>query len=197
MTGGEPDNSRWHHGRDYFDRMYADDLDPWRFESSWYEQRKFQLTVASLPRKRYRHCLEPGCARGTLTELLAERCDRVTAYDFVPDVLAVAEARFAGRAGVELLDLEFPATPEGQGDLAVWSEVAYYLTDEGAEVAVGNLLGWLEPRGHLVAVHYTGATDYPRTAAKVHAHLDRVVGLTRLVSHSDERFDLGVWERTS
>ncbi|HWL44360.1 MAG TPA: class I SAM-dependent methyltransferase [Ilumatobacter sp.] len=185
-----------HHGRGYFDAMYAESLDPWGFESRWYERRKFQLTIAALPRPRYRHAVEPGCARGTLTELLAERCDQVTAYDFVPDVLAVARVRFASRPKIEILDLEFPLVPEGHGDLAVWSEVAYYLTDAGWKVAVEHLLRWLEPGGDLVAVHYTGPTDYPRSGHDVAHRLDQVTQLQRLVSHTDDQFELGVWRRT-
>jgi SAM-dependent methyltransferase len=188
---------RLHHGREYFDGMYARDPDPWGFETRWYEQRKFAITVASLPRARYRHCLEPGCARGTLTALLAERCDRVTAYDFVPSVLAIARDRFAAEPGVEILDLEFPAVPSGRGDLVVWSEVAYYLTDEGLAVATDHLLQWLQPGGDLVAVHYTGTTDYPRTGHDVGAHLDRIPELERVVHHEDEQFALGVWRRSS
>ncbi len=40
--------------RAYFERMYRDSVDPWDFESSAYEQRKYAVTVASLPRPRYR-----------------------------------------------------------------------------------------------------------------------------------------------
>ena len=47
----------------YFDRMY-EDADPWGYESSWYEQRKYALTVAALGRRRYRSAFEPGTAPG-------------------------------------------------------------------------------------------------------------------------------------
>ena len=36
-------------GRAYFDEMYRDVDDPWKFETSVYEQRKYAITVASLP----------------------------------------------------------------------------------------------------------------------------------------------------
>ena len=62
--------------RSYFEQMYRDHPDPWEFESSLYEQRKYAVTVASLPRSRYRSAYEPGCSIGVLTELLATRCDR-------------------------------------------------------------------------------------------------------------------------
>jgi len=182
--------------RGYFDRMYADTLDPWNFETSWYERRKFAITVASLPAPRYRRCLEPGCSTGTLTELLAARCDEVIAYDFVPPVVRAASARFRDRPSVEILEAEFPTfLPDGTGDLVVWSEVAYYLTDDGFDVAVSNLGRWLEPDGHLVAVHYTGTTDYERTGHDVATALDRITFLRRVTTLNDDRFELGVWQR--
>ena len=57
--------------RSYFDEMYRCDPDPWQFESSWYEQRKYELTVAALPERRYRSAFEPGCSVGVLSSLLA------------------------------------------------------------------------------------------------------------------------------
>ena len=193
---GERDQARLHHDRDYFDAMFETTLDPWGFETSWYERRKFAMTVAALPKARYRRCLEPGCATGTLTELLADRCDSVLAYDFVPSVVRAAEARFADRPQVEIVEAEFPTyVPDGTGDLAIWSEVGYYLTDEGLAIAAANLDRWLEPTGHLVAVHYTGATNYPRHGHDVAVEIDRFGFLSRLVSVTDQRFELGVWER--
>jgi hypothetical protein len=47
--------------RAYFDEIYRSDPDPWKFESSWYEERKYALTVAALPERRYRSAFEPGC----------------------------------------------------------------------------------------------------------------------------------------
>ena len=52
--------------RAYFDEMYRDVEDPWNFETSHYEQRKYAITVASLPRSRYRSAYEPGCSIGVL-----------------------------------------------------------------------------------------------------------------------------------
>ena len=42
-----------------FEQMYRDSDDPWAFETSPYEQRKYAVTVASLPRLRYRSAYEP------------------------------------------------------------------------------------------------------------------------------------------
>jgi trans-aconitate methyltransferase len=189
-------HDRLHHDRGYFDEMYAETLDPWGFETSWYERRKFALTVAALPRTRYRRAQEPGCSSGSLTALLGARCDELVAYDFVPAVVAAATERFTDHPGIEVVEAEFPTfVPDGTGDLVVWSEVAYYLTDTGFELAVANLEHWLEVGGHLMSVHYTGATDYPRTGRDVATSVDAVDSLHRIITLVDEQFELAVWER--
>lgn len=76
---------------DYFAKMYAAQSDPWDFESRWYEQRKYALSVAMLPKPRYRRAFEPGCSIGVLTEKLSERCDSVLATDIVPTALESVE----------------------------------------------------------------------------------------------------------
>jgi hypothetical protein len=47
---------------EHFDNLYADRHDPWSFAESWYEQRKYAITPASLPKQRYRACFEAGCS---------------------------------------------------------------------------------------------------------------------------------------
>ncbi len=70
-----------------FERMYRQDPDPWSFATSEYEQRRYDLTVASLLRPRYRRAFEPGCAIGELTRRLATRCDHVVALEPSPTAL--------------------------------------------------------------------------------------------------------------
>src|SRR5580692_1195149 len=86
--------------RAYFDQMYRDNVDPWDFEHSAYEQRKYAVTVASLPRPRYRSAFEPGCSVGVLTEQLAIRCDRLLSSDIIPSALQRAEARLGKGSNV-------------------------------------------------------------------------------------------------
>lgn len=93
--------------RSYFEEMYRDDADPWGFESSPYEQRKYALTVASLPRSRYRSAFEPGCSVGVLSELLAARCDRLLSSDIVPSALQRAKSRLRHKAHVQIQDALF------------------------------------------------------------------------------------------
>jgi hypothetical protein len=95
-------------GRSYFEKMYRDSDDPWGFGTSPYEQRKYAVTVASLPRSRYRSAYEPGCSIGVLTELLATRCDRLLSSDIIPSALQQAEARLRRRSRVWLEERSIP-----------------------------------------------------------------------------------------
>src|SRR6478735_11225649 len=102
------------HDRAYFTEMYADDPDPWKFDTSWYERRKFAVTIAALPRERYRRAFEPGCANGALTALLADRCHELVAGDVIPAVVTHARERLAGASHVEVRRAEFPIDwPDG------------------------------------------------------------------------------------
>lgn len=185
-----------HHDRAYFEAMYSEQPDPWGFDVRWYERRKYALTLAALPRQSYRRGYEPGCANGSLTALLADRCDTLIAAELLDDVATRARRRLADRANVEIVTGSLPSYwPEGTGDLVVWSEIAYYLTASGAAEAAERLHAWLEPGGDLVAVHYTGATNYPRGGADVAAWLDGFAFLERIVSHEDAEFELAVWRR--
>lgn len=184
------------HPRTYFDGMYAENDDPWGFETSWYEQRKYALSLAALPAQRYRRALEPGCSNATLTRLLAPRCDELIAFDFVPTIVELARRNVADLGQVSVLQREFPNFwPPGQGDLVVWSEVAYYLDRAGSIEAIDGLRRWLAPGGHLLSVHYTGETDYPRSGSDIGPWLDSQDFLRRVVTATDPLFDLGVWER--
>ena len=72
--------------------------DPWSVDDSWYEERKRDLTLAALPRRRFRRALEVGCSIGALTARLAERCDEVLALDESEVAVAAAARRLAQHA---------------------------------------------------------------------------------------------------
>ena len=184
------------HDRQYFDSMYGSDADPWGFDTRFYERRKYELTLAALPLRRYDRAVEPGCANGALTEMLAERCDELVAFDFVEEAVERARLRLAHATHVTVKRADFPTWwPEGTGDLVVWSEVGYYLTDCGFATAVEGLKQWLRPGGHLVAVHYTGTTDYPVSGTEAHRRIDQLGFLRQEFTAVDEHFIAQVWRR--
>ena len=186
---------------DYFDRIYAAEADPWRLSSRWYEKRKYAITLALLPKRRYRHAFEPGCSIGTLTSLLLLRCDHVTAVDVADAAIHTADARLRAarlRGQVTLARASLDsAWPPGPFDLLVLSEVAYYLTaDKLAEVLRRECPG-LRPGATVVAAHWRHpVADYPITGDKAHAVIAATPGLTSLGCYRDsdvvvEVFDTG------
>jgi protein-L-isoaspartate O-methyltransferase len=180
----------------YFERVYESGLDPWGFETRWYESRKYALTLAALPRPRYRRAFEPGCAIGVLTAQLAARCDALVAAEPMSAVAARARTRVAELPHVDVRELAIPdGWPEGRFDLVVLSEVVYYLDDGGVTELLARLDASLLPGGHLVAVHWTGATDYPLTGHAAHARLDAHASWHKLASYTEPEFLLATYER--
>ena len=153
----------------YFERLYRDEADPWDYAASAYEAAKYDATLAALPRDRYASALEVGCSIGVLTERLAERCERLLAVDVSEDALERARARCARLGHVAFERRALPAeTPDGPFDLAVVSEVGYYLAPTDWAEALDRLAASVGAGGDLVLVHWTGETDYPQTADAVH-----------------------------
>lgn len=153
----------------YFEALYAAEADPWDYATSDYEAEKYAATLAALPAGRFANALEIGCSIGVLTELLAPRCDALTAVDVAPAALARARARLARLDHVRVQRAVVPdETPEGPFSLVVLSEVGYYLARPDLTALRSRLAAAVVPGGALVLVHYTGETDYPLSAADVH-----------------------------
>lgn len=178
----------------YFDDLYRAVDDPWRLGGSWYEQRKRALTMASLPRARFRSAFEPGCALGLLTELLAPRCDRLLATDIAAGPLAQVERRFTAHPQVDVRRLAIPGQwPDGEFDLVVLSEIGYYLDHTDLSATIDRTAGSLAADGFVVACHWRHpAPGYPLTGDEVHEALIAESGLTVLASHREEDFRLDV-----
>ncbi len=179
---------------DYFDAMYAAADDPWAMRTRWYEQRKYALTTAVLPRRRYAEAVEVGCSVGELTALLATRCDRLTAWDVSAAAVARAQARTAGLPGVRVEQRAVPGDPVPACDLLVLSEVLYYLDPEDLAVVLARAGDALRPGGTLLAVHWRHpVADYPQTGDAVHAALRAALPWPRAAAHEEPDFLLDCW----
>jgi SAM-dependent methyltransferase len=182
--------------RRYFDEMYESDSDPWDFEGSAYERRKYMVTVASLPRPRYRSVFEPGCSIGVLTEMLAARSDRLLATDVVPVALGRARNRLADVRHVTLEQRAIPEDwPQGMFDLVVLSEIAYYFDAPDLRRVIGLVMRATDVGAQVLGVHWRGTTDYPLRGDRVHEIIGATPGLERVVHHVETDFVLDVWER--
>lgn len=154
-----------------FERLYAKSSDPWGYDSSEYEREKYAATLAALDGRFYKRGLEVGCSIGAFTELLARRCESLTALDFSTRAVALARKRLRDSAHVRILEASFPEqTPAGSWDLVVCSEVLYYLDRDTLE----HVAGWLRERLLLegttvLAVDWRGpTTTEPHDGDQVH-----------------------------
>ena len=148
-------------GGQFFDDFYREQgEDPWGFTDRWYEQRKRAVTLASLPRPRFRRALEVGCSIGVLTSDLAPRCDALLALDVAGAAVALARERTRALPSVRVEQMAVPAQwPEGTFDLVVLSEVGYYLSLDELTSLCDRSIGSLSPDGVLVACHWRHPVD--------------------------------------
>jgi hypothetical protein len=182
--------------RDYFEDLYACNEDPWNFSTSTYEERKYALTVASLPRARYSNAFEPGCSVGVLTEMLALRCERLLATDMMPSPLDRAAFRVRAQRHVrfELRTIPFE-WPKDLFDLVVLSELAYYFDVERLTRVMELVIATTVPGAHVLGVHWRGETNYPLTGDVAHTIMGQTRDLRPVVHHVEGDFVLDVWER--
>ena len=181
--------------RQYFDELYERSDDPWLLRERWYEARKRALTLAVLPDARYARAFEPGCATGELTVELASRCDSLLAADLNADAVASARRRTDQFANVKIEQRAIPDDwPDGQFDLIVISELAYYL-DEAELARLSERLGEsLAPGGTVLACHWRQPIEgWPHSGDFVHARLREMLNLAPLARYQDEDMLLDVW----
>jgi SAM-dependent methyltransferase len=181
----------------HFDTLYRDSGDPWHLASAWYERRKYAITVAALPRERYRSGLEPGCSIGELTRMLAARCDRLLAFDFADAAVCTARASLSGWPNVCVERLSLPAElPDGSYDLIVVSEILYYLSAADLTNTVDGLVARLDADGDLVAVHHRAIDRcYGYDGFNVHESLAERPELKEISRFDDVDFALRVFRK--
>ncbi len=116
---------------EHFVQLYDASFDPWQLSTSWYEKRKYAITIASLPKATYRYCYEPGCAIGELTKLLATRCGNLLAVDAVSAAVIIARNATKKFSNVKVQQAILPFDlPTQTFDLIVLSELLYYFSEK-------------------------------------------------------------------
>ncbi|MBH5372224.1 nodulation methyltransferase NodS [Bradyrhizobium glycinis] len=138
--------------RQLLERELAVD-DPWRFDSSSFEQERYAQMLTMSRRSGDVACaLEVGCAAGSFTEMLAPLCKRLTVVDVMPQAIERAQRRTRKWSHIKWVtcDIQRFSTTE-KFDLIVVAEVLYYLKDVfEMHAAIRNLVGMLAPNGALI-----------------------------------------------
>ncbi|MEQ4339553.1 class I SAM-dependent methyltransferase [Pseudomonas syringae] len=181
----------------YFNELFLNNEDPWAFKQRWYERRKRALTLAALPRERYRSIFEPGCANGELSADLAGRCDSLVCCDTSNLAVDLARKRLAGLPHAKVLQARLPQQwPQGEFDLIVFSEMGYYLDADDLQGLIDRALAALAPDGQLLACHWRPDIEgCPLNAQAVHDILAARLSMHRLFSHHEQDFLLDLWSR--
>jgi LmbE family N-acetylglucosaminyl deacetylase len=182
---------------EFFNDFYEGSDDPWGFATRWYEQRKRAITLASLPRERYRRALEIGSSIGLLSAELATRTDELLATDIAAKPLAVARERLKDVDNVTFEKRTMPEDwPNGDFDLIVVSEVGYYLSTDGLGELIRRSVDCLTGDGVLIACHWRHQVKaYPLNGDSVHDQIREQSGLEVLATHEEEDFILEVFVR--
>ena len=179
-----------------FEERYAAHPDPWGFSWRWYEARKYALTLAALPQRRFHRAFEPGCSIGVLTAQLAARCDYLLAADGVDAALDQARGRLTGQAQVEVAKLLFPQQwPDGPWDLVVLSEIGYYFDGVDLGRLLDRAAATTVEGATLLAVHWRGETDYPLSGDAVHDLIDQHPAFTHEGGYCETLFRLDMHRR--
>jgi predicted TPR repeat methyltransferase len=181
-------------GREYFEELYAHSDDPWNFETSEYERKKYERTLEALGGRRFRRALEAGASIGVFTEMLADRCDELLAVDVSERAVAEARRRLSGREHVRVERRTLPEEmSQGPFDLIVASEVLYYFPREEMLAVLQGFERELARGGTLLAVHWRRETrTYPLQGDEVHELLAQNTRLQnkQTIIEPDYRIDL-------
>jgi len=180
-----------------FESLYRGDPDPWQVTSSWYEQRKLAVVLASLPKRRYRSAWEPGCGPGIISAALADRVDDLVASDVSPRAIELAKLRCSGIGHLRFTVSELPAVAvERPVELVVVAEFLYYVQDLAS--ALDAIWSATLPGGDVAFLHWAHRPgDAYRSGPEMHADIaiDAVDRDTvRMVTHADSDFLLDIYE---
>jgi SAM-dependent methyltransferase len=186
-----------------FDTLYRGDPDPWQVASSFYEQRKQAVLLASLTRATYGSAWDPGCGTGELAAQLAKRADAVLATDASVEAVRLTAARCAELPQVAAARIRQPGPPDRGGggfDLIVIAEFAYYLTDTDRAEMWRTVSSAGAPEAEIVVIHWRHRPhDAHLSGFDVNGEAVRALTSERgwhpAVRHDDQDFVLDVLRR--
>lgn len=149
-------------GRDYFEKIFAARIDPWKYTSP-YEQMKYEQTLEMLPPGRIGRTLEIACAEGHFTVKLATRTDHLIAADISRIALGRAAKRCADMKNICFVQLDLTKDPlPGRFELIVCSEMLYYVGGQAVLNSIAHKLAKaIEPWGYLLMAHAHVVVDEP------------------------------------
>ena len=180
----------------YFDAMFEQSDDPWGFRSRWYERRKRALTIACLPRERFAHGFEPGCANGELSAALAVRCDRLLATDGADKAVSLAKTRLKHHTNVDVRKAWVPDQwPLDKFDLIVLSEFLFYFSPAVVRDVALKAQSTLLPGGVILACNWRHQVAHcVLNGDQVHSLLTQCISLPNQCRVVEPDLIIDVWQ---
>ncbi|MCL1497890.1 class I SAM-dependent DNA methyltransferase [Xanthomonas nasturtii] len=179
---------------DYFDSIYQQP-DPFGYATRWYEARKRDILLATLPKNQFARGWELGCSNGEVTRGLAARCEYLLATDMSAAAVEQAKQRVGERSNVEILQACHPQQwPVGSFDLIVLSEIGYYLGAAELDDLIVRIQDALTPDGLLLACHWKHPFEQAQLdGVAVHACIARLLTRPLAYRYEDSDFLLEAW----
>ncbi len=158
--------------KSYFERRYSKP-DPWHYQTSPYEQLKYQRTLEILPKRDYKKILEIGCSEGIFTQKIAGFSQEVLGVDISTTALKRAKQRCAHLTNVHFQHIDIVKDEIENGfDLIFCAEVLYYLGQrEVLQKICEKLVGSLTAEGYLVLVNAWPASKRLHSVFQEHPQL--------------------------
>lgn len=179
-----------------FEAQYREAEDPWEYETSAYEQAKYDRTIDALGDRTYPFGLEIGASIGVLTERLARRCGRLITLEPAPTAVERARRRVARIDNVDVRVGSAPEDlPEWRFDLVVCSEVLYYFSHDELPGVVDAIEALMPRASTLLAVSWRGRGTHQLTGDEVHEVLRARPGLVRVHGETHDDYLLDRFER--
>jgi len=110
-----------------FEKLFRQNQDPWNFNSSAYEKKRFSMIMEFVGPIKPQSILELGCAEGHLTKYLWHVCHNIEAVDISKTAIQRVEKIVPGVKFIlgDFTKMNFPK----KFSLIVASEVLYYLKE--------------------------------------------------------------------
>jgi 2-polyprenyl-3-methyl-5-hydroxy-6-metoxy-1,4-benzoquinol methylase len=138
-----------------FERLYLETPDPWNYQSSEYERRKYEYVLACVLKWRNGNAsaLEVGCSVGVFSGMLAEHFEKVTAIDVSKEALAAASRSNRDARNTRFIHSNLQSFESGEEyDVIVCAEILYYISEKDVALVCGRLEKLLSVRGIIVLV---------------------------------------------
>ena len=138
-----------------FERLYLEIPDPWNYQSSAYEQRKYEYVLACALKWRSANAnaLEVGCSVGVFSHMLAKHFETVTAIDLSKEALAAASRYNRDAKNTRFVHSNLQSfESDEQYDVVFCAEILYYISEKDVALVCGRLEKLLSVRGIIVLV---------------------------------------------